>query len=139
MTLPTIPETFAELLDSAASYMEVHGKVGSTYEDDDGRVCAAGAIRRVVGIPNRDHDPVGAVFTALPLTEQKRRYRIADRAYDIVGASGASLGRNFRAGVLNWSDHNNRATVVAGLRDAAQWARDHVTDRADAETTGDES
>lgn len=45
----TTPTTVPEVLDAAASYIEEHGWNQGSYRNDEGGVCAEGAIRLVCG------------------------------------------------------------------------------------------
>jgi len=123
MIYPDVLDIFAnpsDILDAAASYMEEHGKAKELYENEDGAVCAEGAIFRVL-LPNTDE---------------------ADRGTN-VGREGEAAGRLLRRwiedesewtppdpeedpeeySIIEWSDANDAQTVVTGLRAAAQLGR----------------
>jgi len=117
----------AEILDAAASYMEIHGKCRGSYEDVDGRVCASGAIRRVCGYHNRDEqfeEMRQSLGEAEAYLETRRRWALVARAEEQFAEWRHQRPGYYASGeIINWSDTNAEETVVGGLRAAARYAR----------------
>jgi hypothetical protein len=109
-----------DILESAATYMSAHGKTVDAYEDDNGAVCAEGAIFRVVNPDAAECDsprssgltPGIRALEALTGWLQENY----NPEWSTVGA------------VVSWSDDHDRETVVNGMRAASRWYRGQHAD-----------
>lgn len=96
--------TVAEQLNAAADYIEEHGWCQNAYEDDNGGVCASGALREV---GRQAFGPGGVGMFSVP-------YRLALTV----------VGRKLPAMLCDWNDEPGRTKeeVVAMFREAAKQA-----------------
>jgi len=114
-TLTVLPPNtpVADILDAAADAMALRGKCVGDYTDDQGQVCALGALRLVL-TGRADPEPVAAEdrdrqVAYLDATRTLRQYL---EAVDVDAPA-----------VYEWSDDHPQAEVVAGMRAAAERAR----------------
>jgi hypothetical protein len=98
----------ARYLRAAAGLIEAHGLAHGTYEDDEGRLCAYGAIRYAVA----GRRPLSDEWMAVLYLDNDAR------------AASRTLNNWVRRhadgyGAINWNDRATAAEVIAGLRAAA--------------------
>lgn len=106
----------SEVLAKAADLIDERGHAHEYYIDNDGKVCAVGAIRLASG---------GRV---LPQKGWGVQYAIDIEVDDIVYARNARRAlENFLnldldvISVVEWNDMNDKDEVVVALRNAADW------------------
>lgn len=118
-------EQVADTLDKAADYIEAHGHCKSNLETPDGRVCAIGAINRVVGMRaanfNMGIEPDGSVAEVTSAVVMERQ-----AAFYALQEWTANLKH---PGITVWNDHQDTTAddVVNGIRKAANETREKVT------------
>lgn len=105
----------SEVLAKAADIIDERGHAHEFYLDNDGKVCAVGAIRLAAGgqiVPQ-----TGTVKNAIVIDTDDQVYAInARRALE----GFLNLDLNVIS-VVEWNDSNNKDEVICALRNAASW------------------
>jgi hypothetical protein len=112
-----------EILLKAADYMEEHGKAQGMYVDEDGQVCAVGAITvAVAGIASYSR----VTFGRSSNSEQSQAINLAIKSVkenlspDEIDIHFRREDRSDLAMIsFGWSDVNSKETVVNKLREIA--------------------
>lgn len=102
----------AQVLRAAAEYMSEHGKCEGAYEDDDGAVCAFGAVAAVQDL----------MITRTSVEGTTYKTPIQTRAADALEKWLSTQPGNNIDSVIVWSDRNDAETVILGIKRAAEWA-----------------
>lgn len=99
----------SEILTRAADLIEERGHCKGEHRSDDGRYCAAGALRVVTGVMDEDGS----------------RTRAGDREWSAYLAAYGALRNHVGAGVGTWNDVSGRTAseVTSTMRGAAEAAR----------------
>lgn len=106
-----IPDTLQDAYRAVADYIDEHGKSDRTFEDDKGRVCVIGALRRVF-----EMNPQAPIFT-----EPAVLFEI-NFAKDLSVKLGLpeNYGRSSRGSIYNWSDDTSETEIISTLRDLSK-------------------
>jgi len=114
-TLTVLPADtpVADILDAAADAMARHGKCEGDFTDDQGRVCALGALRLVLlGSPAPGSQPPERDSWTAYIDASVVLHRHLEDA--LPGESAA---------IYEWNDASTTEEVVAAMRAAAERAR----------------
>src|SRR5262245_21678033 len=108
-----------EVLFQAAQYMDEHGKCTQVYEEDDGRVCMVGAIRKVV-FGNAQANRTQSFLDARKASRAEKRLLAYAKHKNLVTLSHSTI-----PDLNDWIIKTKEETVKF-MMEAAEWRPEHT-------------